>query len=401
MAFIQLLLRFLALFVPRFGLLGAYSTGINGFGYHILVDRLSPWQIERLFQHLRIVQPAWVNVTAAAQFKEGMQLIERLRAEFPAMGIIWRAWGNDYTHDMFHPRQIPIDNGVFRKMSPIDWYNLRIKPHVEWIKRFNVVVMTDNESLEEDMRLYAQWMAEVMALAKADGIRLAFCRTSTGNPREWNYAEMDQAWRAAAEGNHIYSPNEGTDPHPQFRSGQIGRFLRAWARFLFYIRPFPITVIGEYAYAVFDTVAGHVDAHRGWRLSGLTGFQYARLLIDQFKMWYAPYGVAVCIFCYGIWNETPSFGTQPDQENDESEMFLREVEAAARRGELRLHVGVRPIDPAHYLDNTPPPPPPPDNPPPPDDPSEKPPLDTQEMRRILHGIRTAVNDAEELIDEAA
>lgn len=228
-------------------------------------------ELQRIFPNRQLI----VNVAAGSQIDIGMQFVERVRAALPNIIIIWR---------------ILEDTGIYAVMSVENWFNDRVLPRLEWMRRMRVVMMIDNESSGDDsqMAYYATWVAGALRLLHAYGLNGAVLRFATGNIKEDQYALMKPVFDALQDGDWV-SPNEYTN-FPDAPEGSGGH-LKRWEHLETAAgRKLPIT-IGEAG------LLNHYAARDGWLGSTLTEARVVDILFDD-EQWYRPEMVR-CLFCIG------------------------------------------------------------------------------------------------------
>lgn len=252
--------------------------------YHVLVDSITDTELDQLLTHLKEYKPPYINIMGGSKFQQAQALVEWLYWEIPETTVILRRWPDD---------------GLIKKYNyDMDlWYNEVIKPHEQWLKKYQPIWLLDNESVEDDLRPYAKASAEAMDIMGAKGLRLAVGRFAAGNPKEHQYAELDEMWKVLKRwGFHIWSPNEYFDkPEIGFGSGSIARFLHGLNRCKDKFSFVPEIVIGEFG------LANNYNPFSSWRETSLTEEEYANLCLAYDRMWYQPYGITACIFSVGKW----------------------------------------------------------------------------------------------------
>lgn len=283
----------------------------NPFGYHVYLDApdlagSDSMLINSFIAHIKKTMPLWINISGGSRWEQAMQLCERVRSECGYnIGIILRDIGHDGQPD----------DGIWRRMTPKEWYALRVVPIKSWLKKFDVVLMTDNESLEDDMTAYSQWHADLMPMAYADMVRLAFGRTSDGNPPETQFLRkagsnntppMLPMFREAAKypvGWFIYSPNNYFGQTPEMNNSRIDTYQRAWRMCQRENVRIPVTVLGEFGVLQTTKVNEglYPDPERGFIALGWSEARYVNYSVEQATPWVFGFGVAACFFCVGLW----------------------------------------------------------------------------------------------------
>lgn len=281
---------------------------------HVYVDGCENHDLARLYTHIRAVKPAAINVTAASRFNESLHVIEAIHTEAPECTIIWRGWRNTGWED----------DGFWQHHTPSEWYGYRIAPYLDFIRRHDLVIMTDNESAPstvEEANAYTVWMSTAARLAYEAGCRAAIGRFPTWNPKRELYKAFDAMYYATSTYKAILSPNEYSDPDAQRDAENVGRYLEMVERCKALGLPAPDVVIGEWNYSR--------DAHTGYKKLGLTGEQLAIKLEQLSKTTYLT--APVCTFSFGRWAlGQGSF----DVHNDE--FYLTTIERIAQSGSVTI-----------------------------------------------------------------
>lgn len=292
----------------------------SGISYHIIADQVyTDGDHNKVLKHLHVIQPRWVNVMGSnMRWGRVLDLAHRIKRELPTIRIILRYWPDD-------------GNWVKPEYrDPRAWY-AAFKQYMD----MGFVMLTDNESVTQDMRPYADWQAAIIKLAIPDNNAVAAGRFSTGTPDDGSqgqqhYPQLDPMWYALAESKanqepgkeSIWSPNEYFNKPDASSGGHLQRYLNGWKRCDLEGVPRPTTVIGEYGECIDYKPA------QGYKLLGVTGRPAARIGIDHFNLWYRPHGVDVLWFSMGAWGQRGSFNVLDDPD------FLKEVEDAYGRGEI-------------------------------------------------------------------
>jgi hypothetical protein len=293
----------------------------SGISYHIIADSAyTDSDHNKILKHLHVIQPRWVNVMGSnMRWGRVLDLAHRLKLELPTTRIILRYWPDD---------------GNWTKAEykdPRAWY-AAFKQYMD----MGFVMLTDNESVTDDMRPYAEWQAAIIRLALADNNAVAVGRFSTGTPDDGSqghqhYPQLDPMWYALAESTaaqgaagkeSIWSPNEYYNKPDGSSAGHLQRYLNGWKRCDLEGVPRPTTVIGEYGMCI------DYKSAQGYKLLGKTGRPAARMGIDHFNLWYRSQGVDVMWYAMGVWGIRGSFNVLDDPD------FLAEVEDAYGRGEI-------------------------------------------------------------------
>jgi hypothetical protein len=259
-----------------------------GITLHVLADRLDNPQIDRLITHVGRVKMPYITITGGARIDTAMKIVERIREASPATRAIFRQGDDD---------------GLWKKKSVEQWYDERVAPHRAWLRANNVIFMPDNESLEDDLKPYAHWMAQAIMKCAVDDIKLAVGTFSTGNPRENQYAQLDEMWHALAAYGGVWMPHEYFGMTPQLSAGHLNRYMLGWNRCneLGVLTP-PVTVIGESGLC--KSTDGQLDPYTGFRKLDISDADYAHnFVIPTYEAWYKARGVSMCIFSYGDWDK--------------------------------------------------------------------------------------------------
>lgn len=314
----------------------------NGLSFHVIHDAIYQ-QTASLYPILDTLQPRTINIVGGARKPEAANLAVDLLKRYPKMRVIFRNFLKiDHyppTDDGNHAKtryQLIYHRDSSGKLVVDDMEGVRnwIKDNREYLER-GLTVLTDNESVREDIDVYAMWQSLIMDICAEKGWKVAVGRFAVGNPRETDYAKLDFMWRSLAKHHplHCWSPNEYLPPDISTASGMLGRYklgiaaakaIGAW--------PFDVS-IGEYGIVyrhgngVLDAEAGYKDARIGW-----SGKQAARFLINNWKTWYQPDNVDAAIYCYG--DSDGGKWARFRVENDGG--FMDELLNAARAGELKV-----------------------------------------------------------------
>ena len=254
--------------------------------YHVLIDDLDQKHIDELFEHLRRLQPDYINIKGGERFEKAMQFVERASYEISHTKCILRRWPDD---------------GILKRYNYNTdiWFREIISPIEEWLKIYKPIWLLDNESMEDNLTQYANASATIMDIMGIKKLPVAVGRFSAGNPKERQYAQLDPIWAALKKwyGLHIWSPNEYFEKSNTYSGiGSIFRYHLGWQRCKDKFNFIPETVIGEFG------LAYNYLSNEGFRKIGLDETQYYNLCFTYFWKYYAPYNVTPCLFSVGNWN---------------------------------------------------------------------------------------------------
>lgn len=233
---------------------------------HFVVDNCPQDRLDRGLLYLKRSKQRSVDIAAGAQLDRGMQFVERVRAELPAIEILWRNLDPD-------------DTGAHTKMSAQENYQRKVGKHLAWFQRNKVVYMPDNESGGDDQHIktkYVPWLVEHLVMLHADNLRGAVLRSSTGTFPEHQYTLFKPVFNAMLPGDYV-SPNEySAQPgYPKGSGGHLARYENLWVAAG---RKLP-TIIGEAGIAMnYDPGKGYIDA-------GMSDEACAQQLLDE-EIWY-------------------------------------------------------------------------------------------------------------------
>ena len=155
---------------------------MSSISYHVLIDDLDQKHIDELFEHLRRLQPNYINIKGGERFEKAMQFVERASYEIPSTKCIIRKWPDD---------------GILKRYNyNVDqwWYDI-IRPLEGWLLKYKPIWLVDNESMEDNLTDYSNAQAQVMDLMGNKGLPVAVGRFSAGNPRENQYSQLDSMWQ--------------------------------------------------------------------------------------------------------------------------------------------------------------------------------------------------------------
>lgn len=248
---------------------------MNQIGFHF-VGGFSEAEVNTYFGLLNDMRPACINVLGGTQYKEALSFATRAKQAFPLMRVIFRHYRDGG------------DDGMWTRLSAKDWWEKIGRLYVGT----GLTILSDNESMRDDLTPYAAWQAEVMERAGAAGVGIAYGRFSTHNPPLSKVQHLERMLVTAFKYGalHTYSPNtywsaDNTDGFSHLNN------VTAYARKL------GITLdvtLGEFA-----RLRDIRDAHNGWRKCGISGRDYALDLVAKART-YLP-GVPVSVFAVGKW----------------------------------------------------------------------------------------------------
>lgn len=244
---------------------------------HVVVDNCPQPRLERALKYVRNVKQArYMNIAAGAQLDRGMQFVERVRIDRPDINIIWR--------DLK-----PEDTGIHTRMTPVELYNLKVRPNLEWFKRNRIIFMPDNESSgnDDEIKRYVAWEVELAVMLHADGLRGAFCRFSTGTIKESQYALLKPLFNAMLPGD-VISPNEYSNAPGKSSGGHLQRYENMWVAAGRSLE----TVIGEAGIAV------DYDPGKGYLSIPVSGAKYGQQMLDE-EIWYDGGKIDRCLYLIG------------------------------------------------------------------------------------------------------
>lgn len=275
----------------------------SGLSFHCIYDAIDH-DLNPLRVAIASLRPRVINIVGGARKTQAFTFAMELQKNYPTMRVIFRNFPDDGNHAI-DKYKLVYHRDAFGNLIVDDYSGCQ-----RWIDDnqnyliAKLTVLTDNESVRDEMDVYAAWQAKIMDLCGAKGWKVAVGRFAVGNPREADYARMGAMWRALAKWHplHTWSPNEYIPQDMKDAGGMIGRFQLgvtaakamnppAW--------PFEIS-IGEYATVyrhpdgTLDADAGYKDSRIGW--SGSRAFNY---LYQGWKTYYAPFGVDACIYNWG------------------------------------------------------------------------------------------------------
>ena len=248
-------------------------------GFHFVENEYTDAQVAKHFDLLNATKPAAITILGGAQYNEAFSFAKRAKQAFPAMRVIFRHWKDDG------------DNGMHTRLTADDWWEKIGKLYVG----SNLTILTDNESMADDLGYYARWQARAMELASKNAVSLAVGRFSTHNPPSAQWSQLDPMWWALAEYGelHVWSPNVYFS---DTNLDGLSHIFGGWRRCSDLEIRTPVTIIGEFAY-----LRDIKDAHNGYRSVKMGGEDYANLLLKRYGNGLQAAGVPVCVYSIGEW----------------------------------------------------------------------------------------------------
>lgn len=259
-----------------------------GIGYHILHDKMAPWQRARLLTHLAVVQPATVNVTGAEQYPASLRYVQQILDACPNTIVFERRVDRPAAYKVGRETQ---DEGIWQ-IDVNAWYDWRVRPYLDILSQPRVVVVYDNESNMGDFTPYAEQMAVAAKRADEDGVALGLGRFSTGTPGEEQYAQLGAMWTVLTGSRHWWTMNEYMGPDAQSSAGHVERYKHGLAQ-LKKSQKMNIA-IGEWA--VCAPKGRGLDAHHSILERGWSEEQTLDYMITMFTTWYQPKRVPVNVW---------------------------------------------------------------------------------------------------------
>lgn len=313
----------------------------SGLSYHILYDGIHN-QTQPLLDHLDILKPRVINVVGGAQKAEAFAFAKLLKERYSGLRVIWRNYPDDGNHDKerYKLKYHRTDNGQLI-VDDASGCQRWVDDNAEYLQA-GLTVLTDNESVRADLDVYAAWQAGVMDICTPKQWAVAVGRFATGNPQAYQYAQLDVMWRKLADSMnlHTFSPNEYARRTWEGNGGNIKRYEEAFKRCEALPVYYPQTSIGEWG-VCYSPAPGQLDPEKGYRhsLVNMSGAEYARFVIDNWKAWYKPLNVDICVYCWGGTDaKWATFRVDSDRD------FLTAIEQAAKMGELEPVTTSKPVD---------------------------------------------------------
>lgn len=303
----------------------------SGISYHVIYDGIHN-HTQQLIDHITIMRPRVINIVGGAMKREAFVFAKNLKVVFPNMRVIFRNYPDDGNHAVERYKLITHrDDSGKLIVDDASGCQRWVDDNAEYLSA-GLTVLTDNESVRDDLDVYAEWQARVMELCTPKQWALAVGRFATGNPRENQYAQLTRMYQALSNsmGLHTWSPNEYMSKKPEWNGGNVQRYENGYKQCEKIPCLYPVTSIGEWGIC-YSPAAGQLDPYKGYKSAevGMGGKATARFYIDQWKAWYRPLNVDVCLYCWGAVDQKwQTFRVDNDPE------LLAVLEAAARSGEL-------------------------------------------------------------------
>jgi hypothetical protein len=251
-------------------------SDLNQIGFHFVDNVYTEAQVNEHFGLLNDCKPACINILGGAQYNEAFKFAVRAKEAFPSMRVIFR-----------HHKDGG-DDGMWKRLSGAEWWQKIGSIY----KGTGLTILADNESMAQDLTLYAAWHATILELAGAAGVGIAYARFSTHNPPKAQIPQLDVMYKAA----HAFGKLHTLSPNLYWSLGNADGFLYP----AYHIqRALEIgckldVTIGEYA-----IVRKITDAYNGYRSVVMGGATYARDLINRAKLKLP--GIPVSVFSIGAW----------------------------------------------------------------------------------------------------
>lgn len=249
---------------------------MNQVGFHFVDSVYTEAEINKHFGLLNDCKPACITILGGSQYKEALDFAKRAKQAFPEMRVIFRHYRDGG------------DDGMHTRVTAREWWDKIGSLYIGT----GLTILSDNESMRDDLTPYAAWQSEVMELAGQNGVGIAFGRFSTHNPPLAKIQHLDRMLITAFKFGklHTYSPNlywslENTDGF---------KYPRAVMDYAHKIGVTIDVTIGEFA-----LLRDIRDAHHGWRSCNVSGKAYAYDMVIKSKV-HLP-GIPVCAYSIGQW----------------------------------------------------------------------------------------------------
>lgn len=304
----------------------------SAFSFHVIYDAIDhdPNPLRMAIASLR---PRVINIVGGARKTQAFTFAVELQKKYPNMRVIFRNYPDDGLHAIDKYKLVwhrdTAGNLIVDDYSGCQRW---VDDNQNYLLA-GLTVLTDNESVNDNMDMYAAWQAKIMDLCGTKSWKVAVGRFAVGNPREADYARMKVMWQALAKWHplHTWSTNEYIPQDIAFAGGMIGRYqlginaakaIGAW--------PFDVS-IGEYG-VVYRKPDGGLDANAGYKDNRInwTGTKAFRYLFDNWTKWYKANSVDACIYCWGGDGSDKWERFRVDNDND----FIKALLDSAGRGEL-------------------------------------------------------------------
>ncbi len=249
---------------------------MNQIGFHFVDNQFSDAQVSKHFGLLTDCKPACITILGASQYEQALAFAKRAKQAFPAMRVIFRHYIDGG------------DDGMHTRITAREWWERIGKLYTGT----GLTILSDNESMRDDLTPYAAWQSEVMELAGAAGVGIAYGRFSTHNPPTSKIQHLDKMLISAFKFGklHTFSPNvywsaDNIDglKYPYYvidYAAKLGLALD--------------TTIGEFA-----LLRDVRDAWHGWRSCNVSGERFALDAISKAKA-HLP-DIPVCLYSVGQW----------------------------------------------------------------------------------------------------
>lgn len=242
---------------------------------HVIADFCPQERLDRALLYLTRVKPPTVNIAGGAQLDRAMQFAQRVRAVLPNIVIQFR---------------ILEDTGIVLKLTPDEWWARYVTPRSEWLIANKITLVVDNETSGDDntIKTYVDREATIAQRLHTIGLGGVFCRFSTGNIDEKQYALLLPLLNVLTDKDWV-SPNEYSNIPGHSASGHLERYKRIEA----VVPNKRLNMsIGECGILVdYQARTGYLDAH-------ISDEAMAAQLIAE-EMWYKGGTIPRHAYCIG------------------------------------------------------------------------------------------------------
>lgn len=276
---------------------------LSNIGPHMLMDRATEQEVERVLMHVEITKPRFVTIMGGSRFTQahavGRELLTNNRFE-PNPRVILRKWPDD---------------GNWKKRQykdPDVWF----KENQGFIEE-SFIMKCSNEDMENDLTDMSHWLARQVHLSGEVGGGVAVGSFATGNPHESQFLFDEETRKGQltplAEALHVwhdysvYAPHEYVALSGARTAGHPNRFREFWKMCdtLGYTRP--VTVIGEHGFLL------NMDPYLGWKEGPFrNGREYYEFLEPYNTTWYRDHDVDLQLFSYLEWITSNSLHVDED-----------------------------------------------------------------------------------------